>query len=119
MILFVDDDPCYLRVIKHMLKFRDTELVTQKKIPEAISWFTEHDQCKLILLDLHMRDGQGVDLLNWLNEHRPTIPLVILCDTNRDNFKNISTDHGKPTLAVPFNGEELLQCVTKHYAGTI
>ena len=119
MILFVDDDICYLRVINHMLKFQDVKLVTQNKVPEAIDWLKNNSQCKLIIVDLHMRDGQGIQILKWLEDQQSSIPILILEDPNRDNFNDHLIKHQKPILKVPFNGEALQQSIRAHYNGEL
>ncbi|MCM8536888.1 MAG: response regulator [Lentisphaeraceae bacterium] len=108
MVLFVDDDICYLRVISHMLKMHNLELTTQKHIADAEAWLESSDDCQVALINLHMRGGTGHDLLQWIEQHKPDLPVIILSNPHRDNFSEFTFDHDYPILEIPFNGEDLL-----------
>jgi CheY-like chemotaxis protein len=38
----------------------------------------------LLLLDLHLADGSGFDVLSWLQAHKPATPLVVVVLTGSD-----------------------------------
>ena len=114
MILFVDDDVCYLRVITHMLSCQQLELNTANKISKAISFLEENSNCSLIIVDLHMREGSGVEILEWHSKNNSTIPVIILSDENRNNFNEVNHKHNFPVLNIPFNGESLMAMIKKH-----
>lgn len=74
-ILHVEDDPDILEVVSVILGNiaqldRATTLSTARRLLRE----TRYD---LVILDLEMPDGSGVDLLPWLREHEPVVPAVI------------------------------------------
>jgi DNA-binding NtrC family response regulator len=107
MILLVDDDVCYLRVIPHMLKMQDLEVSTAKHTSEAQECLNKNANIQTIILNLHMRDGDGLNFLKWLETTYTKIPLLILSNPNRDNFTSVSHNHDYSILEIPFNGHDL------------
>ena len=111
MILLVDDDVCYLRVIPHMLKMQNLEVSTAKHTSEAKECLNEHKNIQTIILNLHMRDGDGLNFLKWLETTHAKIPLLILSNPNRDNFSSVNHTHNHPILEIPFNGQDLAKAI--------
>ncbi|MCM8531734.1 MAG: response regulator [Lentisphaeraceae bacterium] len=108
MVLFVDDDICYLRVISHILKMHNLALTTQTHIADAQEWLETSSDCQVVLINLHMRNGTGQDLLTWIEKNRPDLPVIILSNPHRNNFSEFTFENDYPILEIPFNGEDLL-----------
>ena len=113
MILLVDDDVCYLRVIPHMLKMQNVEVAAINKPAKAQEWFSNTENCQAIILDLHMRDGEGLKLLEWFETQGANIPIIILDNPHRHNYKDFTYSHDYQKLTVPFNAEDLLKVLPK------
>lgn len=74
-ILHVEDDPDILEVVSVILGDlaqvdRATTLNTARRLLREKTY-------DLVILDLEMPDGSGVDLIPWLREHEPSMPAVI------------------------------------------
>lgn len=113
MILHIDDDICFLRVIPHMLKMQNIKVDTVNQVGDAKNWLTENTDCDVIILNLHMRDGEGLEMLNWLESQSHKATIIILDNPNRDNYQDIQKAHNYTVLSVPFNGEDLLKILQK------
>ena len=111
MILLVDDDVCYLRVIPHMLKTHDIESKSINQVAEAKHWLTNSEKCQTVIVNIHMRDGQGLEFLRWLEDNYAHLKIIILDNPNRDNYSALTIDHNYDKLIVPFNGEDLLSVI--------
>ena len=114
MVLFVDDDICYLRVISHMLKMHNFELTTQNHVAAAQEWLESTADCQIALINLHMRNGAGATLLTWLQENNPELPIIILSNPHRNDFAQYTFEHNYPILEIPFNGEGLLSILKEN-----
>jgi len=72
-ILIVDDDPVqleyYMAVLEH-----DYEIMTASDIGEAIDKLTGDGRVDGLICDLHLGYARsGVDLLTWIDVHRPDL----------------------------------------------
>lgn len=75
-LLIVDDDPGQLRVLARALSMRrrDLTVLTASHGLEAIE-VLEIGPVDVVLTDLQMPEMNGFDLLAWLHEHRPHVPV--------------------------------------------
>lgn len=96
----------------------------------AVDWFTRLDEAEtalattsyeLILLDLHLPDGRGLDLLKRLREHGKTIPVIIITARDQISDRIDGLNAGADDYLVkPFNLAELsarVEAVARRYAG--
>jgi signal transduction histidine kinase/DNA-binding response OmpR family regulator len=74
-ILHVDDDPEFLQLVSHLLAPRFLT-VSAANLQQAREKLTQQ-RFQLILLDLHLPDGNGADLLGDLPEPNRFTPVVI------------------------------------------
>lgn len=75
-LLIVDDDPGQLRVLARALSLRrrDLTVLTASHGLEAIE-VLEVGPVDVVLTDLQMPEMNGFDLLAWLREHQPHVPV--------------------------------------------
>lgn len=74
-ILHVEDDPDFRRVVAMVLG-NDASIVTATSLKDARQKL-EHERFDLILLDLQLPDGPGLDLLPLSNSQTPACPVVV------------------------------------------
>lgn len=111
MILLVEDDVCYLRVIPHMLKMHNIKVTAINKVEEAQNWLSGNN-CETVIINLHLRDGQGVDFLRWIEAKDLNLRIIILDNPNRSNYSSVDIDHDYEVISVPFNGEQLIKTIS-------
>lgn len=68
-ILIVDDDQTLSQLLLHALSTEDRVLITAPTINSARE-ILKNEDVDLILLDLYLPDGSGLNLLSDLNKHR-------------------------------------------------
>jgi CheY-like chemotaxis protein len=75
----VDDDPANLAVIQRLLEVRGIEPVVARNGREAVA-LVSSERPKLVLMDIHMPDGDGFDALAQIraNESSAAIPVVAM-----------------------------------------
>lgn len=76
-ILVVDDDTSQLRLIRHWLVYAKYEVRTAETADGAEGMLSS-SLPDAILLDVHLPDGSGVDLLQRVQEKHPGIPVIML-----------------------------------------
>lgn len=87
-ILLVEDNLAEARLLREILKdakFKQFNLVHVKRLAEALNQL--HQDCfDIILLDLTLPDSQGLASLPRLIGHAPSLPIVVLTNTNDDEL---------------------------------
>lgn len=80
-ILVVDDDPSLQRVLTAALSDGGYQPVVASAVTKAESLLADH-QPELVLLDLNLPDGSGLDALkNWKKQY-PLLPIVVITAQN-------------------------------------
>ncbi|MDR2459511.1 MAG: sigma-54 dependent transcriptional regulator, partial [Deltaproteobacteria bacterium] len=78
VILVVDDEPNYQLVLETVLSAEGYEVLSAGSGNEAYRIFCAHPETDLILTDMTMEDGNGIELLERAKELRPEVPVVML-----------------------------------------
>src|SRR5258708_3764019 len=76
-ILIVDDDPEMCEAIATKLKRLGWETNFCTSAAEARGFFGAH-ACDVVLTDLSMPGGNGIELCEWIVENRPDVPVVVI-----------------------------------------
>jgi PAS domain S-box-containing protein len=89
VVLHIEDDLDVINVVKVLLQPTFSVAYAQT-LNEARSWLATHD-FDLILLDLHLADGHGSDLLACLPERNACTPVVIFSgqEASQTTSKNV------------------------------
>ncbi|MDR2198269.1 MAG: sigma 54-interacting transcriptional regulator [Deltaproteobacteria bacterium] len=103
LILVVDDEPGYRLVLSEMLSALDYEVLTAGSGEEAYRVFEERPRTDVILTDMTMPGGSGIELLERVKALRPEVPVIML------------TAHGTVELAVKAMKEGAFDYLTKPY----
>jgi len=104
-ILVVDDEPAILRTVRANLGRHGFRVDTAATGQEAL----EHSQGRvdLILLDLGLPDGDGLDVIRSIREHSNT-PIIVLSARGAEREKVKALDLGADDyLTKPFGLDEL------------
>ena len=76
-ILIVDDDPGFRGLLETILTSEGYQAATAGSVREAIR-LCEQRQYHLVISDLKLPDGDGLQLLRWLREHSPEAPVIMI-----------------------------------------
>ncbi len=76
-VLLVDDDPAMLRTTSDVLKLRGYDPVTAESAGRAIE-LAGHRQPAIAVVDLHLPDMNGLELVAELHEHSRLTQVVVL-----------------------------------------
>ncbi len=107
-ILVVDDDADILKVLKANLELHDYEVVTAdtwKKAQKVLSL----SQPDLILLDVMLPDGDGIEICRELRKDFTRIPIIMLTARDKISDKVMGLESGADDYVVkPFETLELV-----------
>lgn len=77
LILIVEDDADTLGQLGLLVELLGYETLLCADGPQAVAYFDEHD-IDLVLMDLILPRGEGMDLVGEFHEKKPQIPVIIL-----------------------------------------
>ncbi len=112
-ILVLDDEAPLRKILSAMLRAEGHEVDTAATIAEAKAIVREKD-VGVILSDLRLEREDGLQMLKWVKEEHPTIPVIILTahgtvDSAVDAMKQGAYDY----VAKPFERTELTRGIRK------
>ena len=106
-ILLVDDEPNILGTLAPLLRTRGYEVFTAMNGRAALE-AVDREKPDLIVLDLGLPDGDGVDVCREIRETR-NVPIVVLSARGAEGDKVRALDVGADDYVTkPFGAEELL-----------
>jgi DNA-binding response OmpR family regulator len=119
-VLVIDDDKALTTLIERILRDDDYE-VNAINSPSQLTSFLESDASPeyfdLVLLDLQMPNGSGVELYRWLRECPKTAdtPVIVLSGISDITTRVKLLDMGADDYIVkPFSIDDLLTQITIH-----
>ena len=107
LVLIVEDDPQLRRFLRTALDAQGYRLVEAETVREALVAATTHNP-ELILLDIGLPDGDGIDLTRRIREWS-RVPVIVISARGREDDKVAALDAGADDyLTKPFGVNELL-----------
>lgn len=110
-ILIVDDDEPLRDILVIVLEDRGYEILQASGGHEAAS-FLKRESVDLVISDVRMPDGDGIELLKSIRERNSKVPLVIVMtgytDVSVDEIKRLGA---QAVFYKPFNSKKLLSSV--------
>jgi DNA-binding response OmpR family regulator len=111
-VLVVDDDASLRLLCRVNLELDGFRVVEAGSVAEAAALLAERE-FDAVLLDLHLGDGDGRDLLASLGEERPPVALFTGSEVIGPELRSMAEE----VLSKPFQLDELLATVRKLVAG--
>jgi len=108
-LLVVDDEPHIGLLLRLQLEARGYELLLARNLFEARGVLADPDRPDAMLLDLHLPDGSGVDLLRELRERPATaaMPVLVLTAEGEERILAEVRRLGATTITKPFSPSKL------------
>jgi DNA-binding response OmpR family regulator len=107
-ILIVDDDPEIRRLLAKFLEgqgFRVLVAASRRELEERLAT----QQVDLVVLDVLLPDGSGLDMCRDLRARRSSVPIILLTALKEDVDRIIGLELGADDyLGKPFNPRELV-----------
>lgn len=111
-VLIVDDDLGFQRILGIALQKhkKDFEIMLANNGEEAIN-VLEHHNIALLVTDIQMPEVDGLELLAYVNEHRPKMPFITMTAYGTAELKEKYKDIGSRFLTKPFPINVLIQMI--------
>jgi len=116
VILLVDDEISYAKVIKEALEFNGVEVLLAHNVMDALNLFQQVTP-DLILLDIMMPEVDGLSLLSWIREHseNENLPIhVVSANAQPDARKAALKAGANGFLAKPFTVQEMRDVIGQY-----
>ena len=111
-VLIVDDEERLSRFVGMCLNRVGYEVTTCASVNEARALLPT-EKWSLVLTDLVMPDETGFDLLHWVGENCPEIPVVVLTAYSTPAVvKQVHRSRAAAMLKKPFSLEDLYKTVS-------
>lgn len=117
-ILVVEDDHGIGAMLERGLGLAGHEVVLAETLSAAREAWMEPDRYDLVLLDVMLADGDGIDLLRARRADGDRTPTVLLTAREEAELTERATAAGADAyLPKPFGYPELLACVARFTGG--
>jgi len=117
-VLLVEDDDAYASLLSKMLKrVKSRRFITDRvnNLKEAVDYIS-NNKIDVILLDLHLPDGHGLDTLDFLCNHSSDIPIVVLTSLDDESVGIRALQKGAQDYIVKANVTDDLLSHSLSYA---
>ncbi|MFH1069343.1 MAG: response regulator [Candidatus Glassbacteria bacterium] len=107
-VLLVDDDLDFRRAVSSILRINGYTVIEEPRPLAVIKTIAEEDP-DLVLLDLYMPGGGGVDLLRTMRELKMAVPVIVVSGRiSVEDFNELRQLGVAEMLAKPINKTNLL-----------
>jgi len=107
-ILIVDDDPIVLEVMKSFVASYGFNFATASDGMEAVE-LLEKQEFDIIISDINMPRMDGMELLNHVRQHHPSIGMIIITGISEEySYVDVIRAGAIDYMTKPFDGQELL-----------
>jgi DNA-binding NtrC family response regulator len=117
-ILVVDDERSIREFLTILLQQEDYEVVTAESVGDGIDRLTK-DRPDLVMCDLKLPDGTGLQVLEHARDHQISTPFIIItAHTTPQHALEALRAGAAEYLSKPFNVDDLKAILTKLMTGT-
>jgi two-component system cell cycle response regulator DivK len=115
-ILFIDDDPITLNMLTKVAEFSGHRVITSVSAVEAIK-VAASEKPDLIIVDMHMPDMDGLQVLRALRNQEETLntpTLVLSAGAEVDVHERVRKAGGQAYLQKPLSLKKLLEVIGEY-----
>ena len=112
-ILVIDDEASILNMLKVLLSIEGHQVVAHQEAASAMELVCQED-FDLVITDLRMTPINGIEVLKYVREQRPALPVIIMTAYGQVETAIESMQVGAfEYLKKPFRAADLLSTVRK------
>lgn len=121
-LLVVDDSPIERLALSHFLR-KNGYNVSEAGDGKSALLHLKNTQVDLLLLDLNMPQGDGFSVLSYLQEHRRSLPVVLLSGMPVDEIQHkmhrLREQELPPLMLKPVDPDQVIQIVELQLSGGV
>jgi FixJ family two-component response regulator len=111
MIYIVDDDKSVRRSFELLLHSAGLESKSYAGAKEFLDEY-KHNETDLLILDIHMPDIDGCELLNILKNKNIIIPVIVITAFDKQESRKCAKDYGViDYLLKPIDGDIIIELI--------
>lgn len=120
-VIIVDDHPLVIEGIKNVIQGNDgLELIGQFGTTKALSDFTGIIEADMVLLDITLPDGNGINICKELKKSYPHLAIIALSNlSERSIIKQMLQSGASGYLLKTADPTDILNCMQEALAGKI
>jgi CheY-like chemotaxis protein len=107
-VLIVDDDAFQCQLVSASLKGAGLKVRIAKNLTEALEILDGEDPIDLIITDVHMPGGSGLDLVDIIRSAGFSIPIVVMTGDAAFSLANVTSKGATDFIKKPFEPARLL-----------
>jgi DNA-binding NtrC family response regulator len=112
-LLIIEDEKLQREILEDFLKNKGFQVISASTVKEAKD-FLQTKEINLVLLDWRLPDGDGLELLSYIKENFPLIPVIMITAFASIEHAVISMKKGAyHYLSKPINLEEMLLIIER------
>lgn len=112
-LLYVDDEESLRTLVQSHLSLEGFDVETAANGHQAVA-VLQKQEFDLVLLDLRMPDGDGFEVLRFLNERGSQVPVIVLTGVDDVSIASECVKLGAADyLTKPYNFHELIDSVER------
>src|ERR1700709_704032 len=119
-LLVADDSPVERLALAHLLRKSGFDVIEAADGQSAMLHL-KNTQVDLLILDLNMPQGDGFDVLTYLQSHRRSLPVILLSgmapDQIQDKMHRLPEQELPPLFIKPIDADQLLQMIDLQLEG--
>jgi len=117
-VLFVDDEESILKITEILLSSLGIEVILANSGKQAIKILSDEkpeEKIHIIFLDLTMPEMSGLEVFQWINSNKITIPVILQTGIADKSELNEALKLGvKECLIKPYTKKQLYELIKKH-----
>jgi DNA-binding NtrC family response regulator len=112
-VLVIDDEPVVREGVRRVLEANGLSVATADDAASGLGHLALAG-CRLVLCDLMLPGGSGIEVLREISRRRPTLPVVVITGyATADHAARAEAAGAAGFLAKPFEASELMDCVRR------
>jgi len=121
-LLVCDDSPVERLALSHFLRSQKFE-VDEAADGRSALLHIQHRPIDLLILDLQMPEVDGFEVLNYLHEHRPGLPVILLSgmplDQIQHKMRDLTEQDLPPLLLKPVDPDQMIDLLELQLSGNL
>ena len=112
LVMVLDDDGPVRRAVARALRASGCEVLEADGVGTARARIARHaKRLSLVIADVVLRDGNGVDFVAEIRRHRPDLPVLYMSGYEPAELQAYTNEPLEPMLTKPFSPQDVLAAV--------